>query len=309
MSTPTRNKIFVAIGVLFVVIIGAVIFFFGRGSSETTVDEPTTSTATSVETVIGHSVEGRDITAHTFGTGDTHLLFVGGIHGGYEWNSVLVAYNLIDYLNGHLEDVSENISITIVPNANPDAVFDVTGKEDVFTSADVSTSVDTLKAARFNTNKVDLNRNFACNWQPTGTWQSKTVSAGTEAFSEPETQAIRDLVQSLHPVATVFWHSASGAVYASHCSPAVAGAEAGGDTVSASDRVLMNTYAKASGYPAVDTFDSYPVNGAADDWMSTINLPAVTVELSSHDFVEWEKNLAGIKAVIEHYSYDEGSRP
>jgi predicted deacylase len=300
MLTSTRNKIFVAVGILIVVIIGAVLFSLGRTTSETIVDEPTASTATSVETVISHSVEGRDITATTFGTGDTHLLFVGGIHGGYEWNSVLVAYNLIDYLDGHLEDVPENLSITIVPNANPDAVFDVTGKEGRFTIDDVSTSADTLKSARFNADKVDLNRNFACNWQPTGTWQSKTVSAGTEAFSEPETQAIRDLVQNLHPVATVFWHSASGAVYASHC----------GDTaISVAGRTLMNTYAKASGYPAVDTFDSYPVNGAADDWMSTINLPAVTVELSSHDSVEWEKNLAGIKAVIEHYSYDEGSRP
>ena len=47
----------------------------------------TTPVATSSVTVIGHSVEGRDIVSYTFGTGDTHLLFVGGIHGGYEANS------------------------------------------------------------------------------------------------------------------------------------------------------------------------------------------------------------------------------
>src|SRR3990167_8910078 len=41
------------------------------------------------ETVLGTSVEERNITAYHYGTGDTELLFVGGIHGGYSWNTVL----------------------------------------------------------------------------------------------------------------------------------------------------------------------------------------------------------------------------
>ena len=44
-----------------------------------------------VSTVIGTSVEGRNIEATTYGSGDTHLLLVGGIHGGYEWNSSILA--------------------------------------------------------------------------------------------------------------------------------------------------------------------------------------------------------------------------
>lgn len=301
MLVSVRNKIFVTIGVLVVIIVGAVLLFIRHGATEPTIQTTPTETITPVNTVIGHSVEGRDITARTYGTGDTRLLFVGGIHGGYEWNGVLVAYNLIDYLDANPDAVPLGLSVTVVPNANPDAVFNVTGVEGRFTVDDVSTSDTVLKTNRINANDVDLNRNFECNWQSTGTWQNRTVSAGTAVFSEPETQAIRDLVQSLRPVATVFWHSASGAVYASHCLPVGATAEAGGDVVSPDDRILMNTYATAADYPAIDTFDSYPVNGAADDWMSTIGLPAITVELSSHDSVEWDKNLAGIKAVIERY--------
>jgi hypothetical protein len=50
------------------------------------------------EQVIGTSVEGRPILSYEYGTGSTTLLFVGGMHGGYEWNSVLLAYEFIDQL-------------------------------------------------------------------------------------------------------------------------------------------------------------------------------------------------------------------
>ncbi len=51
--------------------------------------------------VIGTSVEGRKIESYSYGVGAAHLIFVGGIHGGYEWNSVLVAYQLMDYLKAN----------------------------------------------------------------------------------------------------------------------------------------------------------------------------------------------------------------
>ncbi len=245
-----------------------------------------------VHTVIGHSVKGRTIDAYTYGTGSTTLLFVGGIHGGYEWNSVLLAYTFMDYIDAHPDLIPANLSVVVVPSANPDAVYAVTGKEGRFALADVATSTTILKQARFNADNVDLNRNFACKWQPKSTWQSKTVSAGTSAFSEPETQAIRDYVESVKPAATVFWHSAAGAVYASQCLKGIL----------PGTLTLMNTYASAGGYPAVKTFDAYVTTGAADDWMSTLGLPAVTVELKTHDTIEWSENLAGVKAVIGLYS-------
>jgi len=51
----------------------------------------TTPIATSTQTVIGSSVESRPIEVFTFGTGEIDLLFVGGVHGGYEANSVRLA--------------------------------------------------------------------------------------------------------------------------------------------------------------------------------------------------------------------------
>ncbi len=240
--------------------------------------------------VIGASVEGRAIESFTYGDGATRLLFVGGVHGGYEWNSVVLAYQVMDYLEANPTALPANVSVTVVPNANPDGVFKIVGKEGRFAAADVPASAD-QSAGRFNANGVDLNRNFACKWQPESKWRSRTVSAGTAAFSEPEAAAIRDLVASTEPAAAVFWHSQSNAVYASEC-------EAG---ILPETREIMNAYAAASGYPAVDTFDAYAVTGDADGWLASIGIPAVTVELSSHEAIEFDRNLAGVKALLARY--------
>jgi len=246
--------------------------------------------------VIGKSVEGRNIESYTYlsaqagGSGKTNLTFIGGIHGGYEWNSVLLAYKFIDYLSTNPEIIPENISVTIIPNANPDGVFKVTGKEGRFTVADVNKSTSTI-AGRFNANEVDLNRNFDCKWKSEAIWQNKTVSAGTKAFSEPESLAIKNFALENKPSAVVFWHSQSNTVYGSECK----------DGMLPTTVKLMSLYSKASGYEVAETFDSYVVTGDASDWLASIGIPAITVELKTHESIEWEKNLDGIKALLKYY--------
>jgi predicted deacylase len=239
---------------------------------------------------IGTSVEGRTIESYTYGTGDTHLVFVGGIHGGYEWNSVVLAYQAMDYLAANPTVIPKNLTITIIPSANPDGVFKIIRKEGRFTASDVPAKVSTAPG-RFNAHEVDLNRNFDCKWQPKSTCQNKVVSAGTKAFSEPEAAALQNFVTKNNPNAFVFWHSQSGAVYASRCEKGTLP-----ETVS-----IMNTYAKASGYKAVETFDAYATTGDAEAWLASINIPAITVELTTHETIELEKNLAGMKALFEYY--------
>ncbi len=242
--------------------------------------------------VLGISVGGRKIESFTYGTGTTHVAFVGGIHGGYEWNSVLLAYQFMDYLAKYPSVVPENLRITIIPNANPDAVFKVTGTEGRFEIADVSTNADLLKSARFNAHEVDLNRNFDCNWKPESTWQSKTVSAGTAAFSEPESQAIKNFALKNSPSAVVFWHSQANTVYASECN----------DGILPVTLDIMNSYAAAAGYQTSQVFDSYAITGDAEGWLASIKIPAITVELKTHESVEFDQNLAGIKAVLNYFS-------
>jgi len=236
---------------------------------------------------IGTSVEGRKIEAYTFGEGGRHLMFVGGIHGGYEWNSVLLAYEAIDFFEQFPDEIPAGVTVTIVPNANPDGVFAVVKKEGRFTAQDVPSG--SAAHGRFNANDVDLNRNFDCKWKPTSSWQGKTVSAGTVAFSEPEARAIRNLVLEVKPEVVVFWHSQANAVYASECEKGILPA-----TLTA-----MRTYAEAAKYPAIESFDAYPISGDAEGWLASIGIPAITVELSTHETLEWQKNLAGMRALLK----------
>lgn len=285
-----RNIIVIA---LVVVAIGVIAFVALREKPTTDDRQQTTNTVVEQSpVVIGTSVEGRPIEAYTYGTGDTHLLFVGGIHGGYEWNSVLLAYEFIDQLERNALTLPSNITLTIIPSANPDGVFAVIAKEGRFTLADVPAYRGPLGTGRFNANGVDLNRNFDCKWKPESTWRGNVVSAGTSAFSEPEARAIRDFVTTHSPAAVIFWHSQSNAVYASECE----------NGILAGTRTLMSTYATAAGYPAVDVFDAYEITGDAEGWLASIGIPAITVELSTHETLEWEKNLAGVKAVLTNYA-------
>lgn len=241
--------------------------------------------------VIGVSVEGRDIEVKKYGNGSKHILFVGGIHGGYEWNSVLLAYEFIDYVDTHPEIIPASTTVAVIPSLNPDGVYRVVGKDGRFTARDAINDLP-VGAGRFNAHNVDLNRNFNCDWKPKSTWKGKVVSAGTSAFSEPEARALRDFVESFKPEVVIFWHSKAGAVYASECKGIMLP-----ETVT-----LMNLYAKASGYKAFKTFDQYEISGDAEGWLASIGIPAITVEFTTHESTDWSKNILGIKSVLSYYS-------
>lgn len=243
-------------------------------------------------TTIGSSVQGRDILAYHFGTGAKEILLVAGIHGGYEWNTSLLANGLIDYITAHPEAVPAGTTVTIIPVLNPDGLQMVVGTTSRFTAANVSSSQSTQTAGRFNGNTVDLNRNFDCDWQAKGTWQNKSVSGGTAAFSEPESQALRAYVEAHTPAAVVAYFSSAGGVYASDCHTGIL----------PETKMLTDLYAKASGYPAHQTFDSYETTGDMTNWLAKQGTPAISVLLTNHTDAEQDKNVAGLLAVLAHYA-------
>ena len=271
--------------------IGLLIFFFFFNKSSLIIPAlDQTENPGPIHTIIGTSVEGRNIDAYKFGNGEIRLVFIGGIHGGYEWNSVVLAYKFIDYFEANPGVIPNNLTVTVIPSANPDGVYRVIGKVGHFTSADVPSEAATVPG-RFNAHEVDLNRNFDCKWKPESIWRENVVSAGTKPFSEPETAAIQKFISENNPDAAVFWHSQSNAVYASQC-------EAG---ILPETLDIMNVYSRASGYSAVPSFNSYETSGDAEGWLASIGIPAITVELKTHETIEWEQNLAGIIALFEYY--------
>ncbi|MEK7635385.1 MAG: M14 family zinc carboxypeptidase [Patescibacteria group bacterium] len=249
----------------------------------------TTETQNPAQSVIGKSVENRDIIAYNYGTGEKKILFVGGIHGGYEWNTSKVAYELINYLEANPSFVPNNIKVTVIPVLNPDGLYKIVGTTTGnFTSANVSSNT---VPGRFNANNVDLNRNFDCDWQTNATWQNKTVSGGDSVFSEPESLAIKNYIETNKPSAVVVWYSSAGGVYSSSCH----------NGVSPETNTLTKTYASASGYPAYQSFDFYATTGDMVNWLAKINIPAVSVLLTNHTDTEWTKNQKGVEALINYY--------
>ena len=286
---PRSTKVRILIGALALIALGAGIALLIFTERKVPVTEKSVVEESGTVRSIGSSVEGRSIDAYTYGAGDMTLVFVGGIHGGYEWNSVMLAYELIDHLETYPEVLAPNLKVVVIPSANPDGLYTVVEKEGRFTRADVIAGDHS--SGRFNANGVDLNRNFDCKWQPQATWRGNTVGAGTAAFSEPEARALRDFFQEERPAAAIFFHSQANAVYASEC-------EAG---ILPETMAVMNTYANAAGYSAVSSFDAYPVTGDIEGWLASIGIPAITVELASHETVEWERNWRGVTALLERY--------
>ena len=277
------NKFIVAGASLTLVVVAIAVWAFWPAATAPTMTVPVVETpaevavATSTQRVIGTSVKSRPIEAYTFGTGETDVLFVGGIHGGYEANTVRLAEAMIAEFQLDGSVIPPSVTVHIIPNLNPD------GYALPLTASDAE--------RRFNANSVDLNRNFDCRWQPTGTWRSVTMSAGTEPFSEPEAAALRNYVTEVNPNAAVFWHSAASAVYTSEC---------GADVMIATD-LLMNTYASAATYRAAGLWTAYPVSGDAEGWLASIGIPAITVELETRDSIEWQRNWPAVLATLELY--------
>jgi len=220
------------------------------------------------------------------------VAFVGAIHGGYEWNTANLAYALIDYFEGNPAAVPDGVTLHIVPVANPDGLARVapgwqTGP--IPTPAGVITDTH---PGRFNGRDVDLNRNWDCNWRPTGLWRDEIVDAGLSPFSEPETLALRDFFVETPMQAVVLWHSAAGTVLAGLCAP---------DDTHAPSRALAELYAGASGY-SLQAPLGYEINGDASDWLTTQDIPSIAIELTDHSRIEWDRNLAGTLAVLDYYA-------
>lgn len=153
---------------------------------------------------IGKSVEGRDLLAIHINTSPDDLkagksgkpgaIFMGN-HHAREHVSLEIPLMLAQYLLEHrreaqVEKLLAGRDIWIIPMVNPDGVeHDISGARYKMWR----------KNRRNNGNGtfgVDLNRNYGFGWGTGGSSSSGSsdVYMGPSAFSEPETQAIRDFV-------------------------------------------------------------------------------------------------------------------
>ncbi|HEY43168.1 MAG TPA: hypothetical protein G4O11_04220 [Anaerolineae bacterium] len=216
--------------------------------------------------VIGHSVDGRPLEVYQFGSGPIKRMIVAGIHGGYEWNTITLADQLITILPGRPDLIPQDVTLFILRSLNPDGDHRAHG---IY--------------GRANENGVDLNRNWPAYWQAdwpqTGCWNLLPLTAGSSPASEPETQALMQFLLGQHVDALINYHSAALGIFS------------GGQPPDPASLSLAEAIAEVSDYPypPVDTGCQY--TGQLIDWASMNGIAAIDIELSTHTSTDLRQNL------------------
>ena len=133
--------------------------------------------------IAGTSVQGRPITYTALGQGQDVTLILAAIHGNEPAGTALVG-RLAEYLKSAFGGL-QGRTVVLLPVANPDGAAYNT---------------------RYNTNKVDLNRNFAT------ANRINNAEFGRTALSEPETSAIYQLIRQYNPDRIVSIHQSQSCI-------------------------------------------------------------------------------------------------
>ncbi|MFQ5854734.1 MAG: M14 family metallopeptidase [Anaerolineae bacterium] len=229
---------------------------------------------------IGTSVEGRPLLTYRFGVGSVFVALIGGIHGGYEANTVTLAGRFMELLAESPEIIPSDVSVFIIPAMNPDGLRKPGPK------------------GRVNASQVDLNRNWGCNWvEDAAAYRGVPFTTGSSAFSEPETRAARDFLLHNDFKIAVFYHSRGAVIFHGEC---------GGTGQSLE---VAESVSRATGYRVVDSAE-YPttralpgsITGEAADYLDSQGVAAIDVELSGRDDagIDWQANYQGLLAIMDY---------
>jgi predicted deacylase len=234
---------------------------------------PTPTVRDGLPLVIGTSVGGRPLEVYRFGAGPRELLIVAGIHGGYEWNTIALADELIARLQQEPTLIPEDVALHILRALNPDGEARSHSYE-----------------GRANDHGVDLNRNWPINWHldwdRTYCWHYLPITAGDHPLSEPETAALMRFMLDHDFDGLISYHSAALGIFPGGSPP---------DTASAR---LAASLAAVSGYhyPPRDYGCEY--TGQFADWAVSQGIPAVDVELTNHADTDFDINLAVLETFV-----------
>jgi len=214
---------------------------------------------------IGTSVAGRPLEVFRFGHGPIRRLIVAGIHGGYEWNTIELAHELMDHLLSHPDLVPGRISLYVLPVLNPDGE-----------------ARSHSRPGRANENGVDLNRNWPSNWQAdwprAGCWSFLPISGGSGPASEPEVEALMSFILAKRFDAIISYHSAALGIFP------------GGQPPLADSVRLAEAVAGVSPYPYPPIDSGCLFTGQFADWAADNGIPAIDLELETHHSTDLEIN-------------------
>jgi serine/threonine protein kinase len=225
--------------------------------SQPQMSSPTPPDVAVDDTPLGRSVGGRDITMLKVGKPDGPAVFVVGSIEGDQPDTSSIVYQLADHYRTRPAEVPNGRLLFLIPSLNPDG---------------------NANDSRLNLNGVDLNRNWdTANWKkdavvPGG---SKAGSGGSQPFSELETRALRDLINSLlsrgQPVTLLVLHSTVNDSLSNQVFPGYTASGIHGPSEDVTRRV-----GNALGY-RYNTAWSYDTTGEAIAWAAEQSIPAVDI--------------------------------
>lgn len=144
---------------------------------------------------IGRSTAGYPIEVYRFGNGPRRVILVGGIHGGYERNTVELAWQLIEYFNAHPALVPKLITLEIVPVANPDGLVRIVGSMARSAVNKPLGGVDPTPGDLTAIRSISI-AYLSRDWQAVANGPRGEVSVGSAPMSEKETRGSADFFLS-----------------------------------------------------------------------------------------------------------------
>jgi len=223
--------------------------------------------------VIGYSVSNRPLEVYTFGNGPNQRMIVAGIHGGYEWNTIALADQLIKYIYDNPDVIPKDVTLYVLRDLNPDGDARDHGIE-----------------GRVNDHGVDLNRNFPTNWSATwdrtDCWNLGPSNGGTGPGSEPETRALMYFLQTHKVQVLISYHSAALGVFP------------GGEPWETNSINFAKALAKVTKYPFPPIDTGCIFTGTLADYAVEIGAVSVDMELSTHQNTDYTENLKALNVLL-----------
>jgi len=249
--------------------------------------------------IIGQSVEGRDIWAFKVSDNpdqneqEPEVLYTGLTHAR-EPLSMMNLFYFVQVIgenygfDSELTYLVNNREMWFIPVINPDGY--------VYNENYAPDGGGMHRKNRFDTNcgsgtqrGVDLNRNYSFGWGDNNSGSSPSpcneTYRGSEAFSEPETQAVRDFIQN-HPFMNVLHYHSFSNVYIHPYGDGSLPTEPDLATYIdiGAELSKYNGYSVGTGYETI----GYTVNGDAVDWTyGDQGLISFTPEVGSYDDYFW----------------------
>lgn len=250
--------------------------------------------------VLGTTFDGRNLYEVVVGNPNAgkHVLIHAGIHAREYMTPLLVMkqmeYALAFYSTGsyegrQLSDMFDQVALHFVPMVNPDGITLSQLGIGAIRSEEMRQTINQCYASdvalgrtssgfdrylnywKANGRGVDLNQNFPANWEQISTVPAPSYATyrGTSALSEPETQALANLVRSRSWAATVSYHSMGNIIYWDYQ----------GNKVQPQSKALADLVSAKTGYRLAGSSG----NGGFKDWVQINDspIPSLTLEVGS----------------------------